>query len=165
VSEENAPKRVVLIVEDNPDDLLMTTAALRGAANLADVVSATSGAGALDYLLGAGGDPNHDGQVLPSLVVLDLHLPKVDGFEVLRRLRRDERTRSLPVVILTSSREEEDLLKGYNLGANSYVCKPVTFERFTEAVRQLGQYWLLLNEAPPEAREERDGQAVAGAPG
>ena len=133
--------RIVLLVEDNPDDEALTLRALRKH-NITNVVVTRDGAEALDYLLG--------GQApLPAVVLLDLKLPKVDGLEVLRQLRADARTRILPVVILTSSREEGDLLEGYGSGANSYIRKPVDFVAFMEAVRQLGVYWLELNEPPP----------------
>lgn len=132
--------RTVLLVEDNADDEALTLRALRKH-NITNVVVKRDGAEALDYLLGGG--------PLPSVVLLDLKLPKVDGLEVLRRLRADARTRILPVVILTSSKEESDLLEGYGRGANSYIRKPVDFVAFMEAVRQLGVYWLELNEPPP----------------
>lgn len=137
----------VLLVEDNPDDVELTLRAFREVklANEIDVVH--DGIEALDYLLSAGEDA-----ALPTVILLDLKLPKVDGLEVLRRLRADDRTRLLPVVILTSSQEESDLIDSYALGANSYVRKPVDFNDFTEAVRQLGLYWLLLNERPPQER-------------
>ncbi|NMG45042.1 response regulator [Aromatoleum toluvorans] len=133
--------RIVLLVEDNPDDEALTLRALRKH-NITNVAVTRDGAEALDYLLG-GHAP------LPAVVLLDLKLPKVDGLEVLRQLRADARTRILPVVILTSSREEGDLLEGYGCGANSYIRKPVDFVAFMEAVRQLGVYWLELNEPPP----------------
>jgi two-component system response regulator len=113
-----------------------------------DVVVVRDGVEALDYLFGTGTYEGRDTSVLPQMVLLDLKLPKVDGLEVLRELRNDERTRRLPVVIFTSSSEEEDMIKSYNLGANSYVRKPVEFDQFLEATRQLGIYWLLLNEVP-----------------
>ncbi|MCK9983548.1 MAG: hypothetical protein AzoDbin1_00020 [Azoarcus sp.] len=135
--------RIVLLVEDNADDEALTLRALRKH-NITNVVVKRDGAEALDYLLGD--------DVLPAVVLLDLKLPKVDGLEVLRRLRADARTRILPVVILTSSKEESDLLEGYGRGANSYIRKPVDFVAFMEAVRQLGVYWLALNEPPPVRR-------------
>lgn len=135
--------RIVLLVEDNADDEALTLRALRKH-NITNVVVKRDGAEALDYLLG--------GAALPAVVLLDLKLPKVDGLEVLRRLRADARTRILPVVILTSSKEESDLLEGYGRGANSYIRKPVDFVAFMEAVRQLGVYWLALNEPPPVRR-------------
>ena len=137
-------KKIVL-VEDNPDDIVLTRRALTKNNILNEMVVLTDGAAALDYFFGAGDSP----PTPPAVVLLDLKLPKVDGLEVLRRLRDDERTRLWPVVILTSSKEEQDLLKGYRLGANSYVRKPVDFAQFVEATRQLGLYWLVLNEMPP----------------
>lgn len=132
----------ILLVEDNPDDELLTLRALKKNNIQNDVLVARDGPEALDRLFGAEA-------VAPAIVLLDLKLPKVDGIEVLRRIRGDGRTRLTPVVILTSSREEQDLIKGYELGANSYIRKPVDFIQFSEAVRQLGLYWLILNEAPP----------------
>ncbi|MDL1909240.1 response regulator [Chloroflexi bacterium CFX6] len=141
--------RPILLVEDNPDDEALTLRALRKN-NIANAMSVVrDGAEALDFLFCAGAYASRDPREMPQVVLLDLKLPKVDGLEVLRRIRADERTRLLPVVILTSSREEQDLLQSYSLGANSYVRKPVDFNQFVEAVRQLGLYWLVLNEAPP----------------
>ena len=140
--------RIILLVEDNPDDQALTMRALKANQILNEVVVLEDGAEALDYLFCTGRHAERD-PVMPQVVLLDLKLPKVDGLEVLRRLREDERTRLLPVVILTSSREERDIVGGYRLGANSYVRKPVDFGEFREAVRQLGLYWLLLNEPPP----------------
>ncbi len=145
----NGKDRVILLVEDNPDDEALTIRALRKANVMNRVVVAHDGVEALEYLLGQGSD---DDRAMPQVVLLDLKLPRVDGLEVLRRVRADERTRMLPVVILTSSNEEEDRIAGYRLGANSYVRKPVEFGQFAEAVRQLGLYWLLLNEPPPTGR-------------
>jgi len=139
----------ILLVEDNPDDEALTIRAFRKNNVSNRVIVARDGAEALDYLFGTGtyaGRPDHDS---PQVVLLDLKLPKVDGLEVLRRVRAEERTRLLPVVILTSSKEERDLIEGYRLGCNSYVRKPVNFDEFVEAARQLGLYWLLLNEALP----------------
>ena len=144
--------KVILLVEDNPDDEALTLRALRKNNITNDVAVAHDGAEALDYLFGAGRYAGRDVSNVPQLILLDLKLPKIDGLEVLRRLRADERTRLLPVVILTSSNEESDLLNGYGFGANSYVRKPVDFNQFIEAVRQLGLYWLLLNEPPPPVR-------------
>jgi two-component system response regulator len=141
--------KAILLVEDNPDDETLTLRALQKGKIGNRVVVARDGAEALDYLFGAGAWRGRDVSDLPSVVLLDLKLPKVDGHEVLARIRADERTRLLPVVILTSSREERDVLRGYSQGANSYVCKPVNFDEFLEAARQLGLYWLLLNEPPP----------------
>ena len=140
---------VILLVEDNPDDELLTLRALRENNVTGEVVVARDGVEALDYLFGEGSYAGRDTTVMPQLILLDLKLPKIDGLEVLRRLRSDERTRLLPVVILTSSREQQDMLDGYGLGANSYVRKPVNFEQFVRAVEQLKRYWLILNEAPP----------------
>jgi len=139
-------------VEDNPDDVALTLRALRAHRVANEVVVAEDGVEALEYLFGEGRYAGRDVRDLPAVVLLDLKLPRVDGLEVLRRIRADDRTRLVPVVILTSSKEEQDLLAGYSLGANSYVRKPVDFQQFVEAVRQLGLYWLLLNEAPPPPR-------------
>lgn len=142
-------KKTILLVEDNPDDEALTLRALKKNNLLNEIVVAHDGAEALDYLFATGpyaGGKTPNG---PQIVLLDLKLPKVNGLEVLRRIRADERTRRIPVVILTSSKEEQDLMRSYDLGANSYVRKPVAFEEFTEAVRQVGLYWLLLNEVPP----------------
>jgi two-component system, response regulator len=140
--------KTILLVEDNADDEELTIRALRKN-NLANSLAiARDGVEALDYLFGTGSYADRKNATLPGLVLLDLKLPRIDGLEVLRRLRADERTRRLPVVVLTSSKEEQDLLKSYNFGVNSYVRKPVDFNQFTEAVRQLGLYWLMLNEVP-----------------
>ena len=136
---------VILLVEDNPDDVLLTTRALRESKVANEIVVQPDGAAALDYLLGAGSED----RPLPQVILLDLRLPKMTGLELLAKLRSVERTRRLPVVILTSSDEERDVLQGYDLGANSYVRKPVEFHGFIEAVRQLGLYWLVINEPPP----------------
>ncbi len=144
--------RIILLVEDNPDDEALTLRALRQNNITNEVVVAHDGAEALDYLFGAGPHAGRDLSLMPQVVLLDLKLPKLDGLEVLRRLRANERTRLLPVVILTSSNEEKDMVNGYGLGANSYVRKPVVFQQFIEAVRQLGLYWMLLNEPPPPGR-------------
>jgi two-component system response regulator len=144
--------KVILLVEDNPDDEALTLRALHKNNITNKVVVARDGVEAIDYLFGTGTHSGRDVSALPQVVLLDLKLPKLDGFEVLRRLRADERTRLLPVVILTTSNEEQDRLNGYGLGANSFVRKPVEFDRFIEAVRQLGLYWLLLNENAPPVR-------------
>jgi two-component system response regulator len=141
--------KVILLVEDNPDDEKLTVRALKKNNIVNDVTIARDGVEALDYLFGTGAYAGRDASVLPALVLLDLKLPRMDGQEVLRRIRADERTKRLPVVILTSSKEEQDLMNGYNGGANSYIRKPVDFTQFTEVVRQLGLYWLVLNETPP----------------
>jgi two-component system, response regulator len=141
--------RVILLVEDNPDDQALTRRALTKNNILNEVVVAEDGVAALDYLFATGAHTGRDTSQLPSVVLLDLKLPKVDGLEVLRRVREDKRTKLLPVVVLTSSKEEQDLVQSYSLGANSYIRKPVDFAQFMEAVRQLGLYWLVLNESPP----------------
>ncbi len=140
--------KIILLVEDNPDDELLTLDALAANHIGNKVVVARNGVEALDYLFGTGAYVGRDVTELPTVVLLDLKLPKVDGLEVLRRIRANENTRLLPVVILTSSIEDEDRLKGYTLGANSYVRKPVNFDEFVKAAGQLGLYWLLLNEPP-----------------
>ena len=140
---------MILLVEDNPDDEALTLRALRKANVGNDVAVVRDGAEALEFLFGTGAYAGRDTALLPQVVLLDLKLPKIDGLEVLRRIRADGRTRVLPVVILTSSDEEQDRIQGYALGANSYVRKPVEFAQFAEAVRQLGLYWLVLNQPPP----------------
>jgi CheY-like chemotaxis protein len=145
--------KVILLVEDNADDEALTRRSLKINNILNQVVVAHDGVEALDYLFGAGAYAGRDLTNLPQVVLLDLKMPKVDGLEVLRRIRAEERTRLLPVVILTSSKEERDLISGYALGANSYIRKPVDFAQFNEAVRVLGLYWLLLNEPPPVPRQ------------
>jgi CheY-like chemotaxis protein len=142
-------QRLILLVEDNDDDVELTLRALRRnrVANRVDVVR--DGAEALEYLFATGGYSGRDVRDTPNLVLLDLKLPKVGGLEVLERLRADPRTHRLPVVILTSSNVESDLARSYDLGANSYIRKPVDFTQFMETVNQLGLYWLVLNEAPP----------------
>jgi two-component system, response regulator len=140
-------KKVILLVEDNPRDEALTLRALQKSNIVNDVVVTRDGVEALDYLLCTGAYADRDATVMPQLVLLDLKLPKVNGLEVLRKIRAEECTRRLPVVIFTSSSEEEDMIKSYDLGANSYVRKPVDFEQFLEATKQLGLYWLVLNEA------------------
>lgn len=140
---------VILLVEDNPDDEALTMRALKKNNITNEVLVARDGVEALDFLFGTGKQAGR--AITPQVILLDLKLPKVDGLEVLKRVRSDPRTKLLPVVILTSSNEERDRLQGYDIGANSYVRKPVDFVQFTEAVRQLGLYWLLLNEQPPQA--------------
>ena len=142
-------QNVILLVEDNPDDELLTLRALKKTGVQNEVVVAHDGVEALDYLFASGPHAGRDPAVVPRLILLDLKLPRVNGLEVLERLRSAERTRRLPVVILTSSKEQRDMLDGYGLGANSYVRKPVNFEQFIKAVEQLKLYWLGLNEAPP----------------
>ena len=141
--------RVILMVEDSPDDVELTLRSLRKNNISNEVVVVRDGAEALDYLFATGAYADRNTSVMPAIILLDLKLPKVDGLEVLRRLRADQRTELLPVAILTSSKEERDMVNGYKLGANSYVRKPVDFVQFSEAVKQLGLYWLLLNEPPP----------------
>ena len=145
-------KQVILLIEDNPDDEALTLRAFKKNNFTNEVVVARDGAEALDYFFGTGKFAGRDTSKLPEVTLLDLKIPKVHGLEVLRRLRADERTKLAPVVILTSSNEDEDRLKGYDLGANSYVRKPVDFDEFMDAVRQLGLYWLLLNQRPPAGR-------------
>lgn len=140
---------VILLVEDNPDDEALTLRALRKNNISNEVVVARDGQEALDYMFGEGRHAGRDVADLPQVVLLDLKLPKVDGLEVLRRIRADARTALLPVVILTSSKEDQDVINGYRLGANSYVRKPVSFDEFLDAARTLGLYWLLINETPP----------------
>ena len=140
------PAKTILLVEDNPDDEALTRRAFRKNHMTNDIVVARDGTEALDYLFGTGPYEGRNVDEQPLVVLLDLKLPKVDGLEVLRRVRADERTRLVPVVILTSSREETDLATCYRLGANSYVRKPVRFDQFSDAVRQVGLYWLLVNE-------------------
>jgi two-component system response regulator len=141
--------KTILLVEDNPDDVELTLHALKKKNIINDVNVASDGAEALDFLFGTGKYSGRDLTDMPAVILLDLQLPKVGGLEVLRRIRADERTKLIPVVILTSSKQEQDLATGYSLGANSYVRKPVDFNQFAEAVSHLGLYWLLLNEAPP----------------
>ena len=144
--------KFILLVEDNPDDEALTLRALKKN-NLANgVVVARDGAEAVDFLFGTGAHAGRDVGDLPEIVLLDLKLSKLDGFEVLRRIRANDRTKTLPVVILTSSKEERDIVQGYRDGCNSYVRKPVNFDEFVDAARQLGMYWLLLNEGPPTPR-------------
>ncbi len=140
----------ILLVEDNPDDELLTLRALKNANVTNEIVVARDGAEALDYIFGTGACAER-GPLAPSVVLLDIKVPKLDGLEVLERIRGDERTRLLPVVMLTSSDEERDVVRSYELGVNSYVRKPVEFGELSEAVSRLGLYWLLLNEPPPQS--------------
>ncbi len=142
--------KIILLVEDNPDDEALTIRALRQNNIVNEIVVARDGVEALDYLFGTGAHTGRDLSIMPQVILLDLKLPKIDGLEVLRRLRADPRTAHLPVVILTSSKEERDVMNGYKLGANSYIHKPVDFIQFTEAVKQLKLYWLVLNEPLPK---------------
>ncbi|MFP5410996.1 MAG: response regulator [Gammaproteobacteria bacterium] len=141
--------KVILLVEDNPDDEALTLRALQKNNILNQVVVARDGVEALDYLFGTSAYAGRDTRVQPQIVLLDLKLPRVDGLEVLRQMRADPRTATQPVAILTTSNEDRDILSSYQLGANSYIRKPVDFEQFIEAVRQLGMYWLVLNVPPP----------------
>jgi two-component system response regulator len=147
-----AEDKTILLVEDNPDDEALTLRALKANNVCNQVDVARDGAEALDYLFGTGMHSDRKTAELPEVILLDLKLPKVDGLEVLQRIRADERTKLVPVVILTSSKEERDLVNGYEKGANSYVRKPVDFDQFCEAIRQLGLYWLVLNERPRHTR-------------
>jgi two-component system, response regulator len=147
-------EKIILLVEDNPDDEALTLRALEKNNIKNDVVVLHDGTEALDYLFGTGSYTGRDLTVMPQVTLLDLKLPKVDGLEVLRRLRANELTRLLPVVILTSSNEEQDRVNGYGLGANSYVRKPIDFGQFINAVRQLGLYWLILNEPAPVQKRD-----------
>ena len=145
----NNNEKTILLVEDNPSDVELTKRALQKEHILNEIIVAEDGQEALDYLFGTGKYSGRDISKMPTLILLDLKLPRVEGLEVLKRIRADEHTRRLLVVILTSSREEQDLVKGYNLGVNSYICKPVDFNQFVEAVKYLGLYWLVINEMPP----------------
>jgi len=144
--------KTILLIEDNPSDIELTQRALDKGHVVNELVVTSHGQETLDYLFGTGMYAGRDTNNLPHIVLLDLKLPKLDGFEVLLKLRADVRTRLLPVVILTSSKEQQDIIHGYGLGANSYVRKPVDFEQFVEAMRQLGLYWLVLNESPVSGR-------------
>ena len=145
-------KRTILLVEDNSDDVELTLRALKQYNIRNEIVVVRDGEEALDYLFATGTYSDRDTTTMPAVVILDLKLPKVDGLEVLQRIRADERTKLVPVVILTSSKEEQDMVNGYKFGANSYVRKPVDFTQFVEAARQLGLYWLIINEPPPRLR-------------
>ena len=142
--------KVILLVEDNPDDEALTLRAFKRSHVLNTLCVARDGIEALDFLFARGAYSHRVDEPLPTLILLDLKLPKLDGLGVLRAIRADERTRLLPVVILTSSKEEQDLISGYSLGANSYVRKPVDFSEFLEAAKMLGIYWLMMNQSPPE---------------
>jgi two-component system, response regulator len=142
--------KMILLVEDNSDDEALTLRAFKKCNIANEIVVVRDGQEAMDFLLGTGQYKGRDVADLPAVILLDLKLPKIDGLEVLRRLRADDRTKLAPVVIMTSSREERDVVEGYRLGANSYIRKPVDFVQFTEAVKQLGLYWLLLNESLPK---------------
>ena len=144
--------KVILLIEDNPSDVDLTRRALDKARIANELVVAEDGEEALSYLWGTGPHAGRDTAQLPALTLLDLKLPRIPGLEVLRRLRADSRTRRMPVVILTSSKEEEDVAAGYDLGVNSYIRKPVDFKQFAQCIEQLGLYWLVLNEPPPPVR-------------
>ena len=143
-------KKTILTVEDNPDDEVLIMRALKTSNLAGEVVVARDGAEALDYLFGTGEYDDRDTDVTPQLILLDLKLPKVDGLEVLRRIRSDDRTRVLPVAVLTSSSEQEDMIESYRLGLNSYTRKSVNFDQFTESIRLVVLYWMYLNQVPPE---------------
>jgi CheY-like chemotaxis protein len=153
-------RKIILLVEDNPDDIALTCRALEHNHFASEVVVVHDGAEALDYLFAAGAYAGRDARVMPQVVLLDLQLPKVDDVEVLSHIRRDERTKLIPVVILSLSNEEKDIAQCYRLGANSYIRKPVDFVQFTEAMRQFGRYWLFLNEEPPTVRLEDNQMGV-----
>lgn len=144
--------KVILLIEDNPSDVDLTRRALDKSHIANELVVAEDGESALDYLWGAGSHAGRDVSDLPALALLDLNLPRIPGLEVLRRIRADPRSRRLPVVILTSSKEEQDIAAGYDLGVNSYIQKPVDFKQFAHCVEQLGLYWLVLNEPPPAVK-------------
>ncbi|HEY9670712.1 MAG TPA: response regulator [Waterburya sp.] len=142
-------KNVLLLVEDNPDDEELTLLAFEQSQIANEVVVARDGVEALDYLFGTGLYADRDMSIMPALILLDLQLPRINGLEVLQRMRADNRTKLLPVAIMTTSNEEQDLINSYSLGCNSYIRKPVDYDQFVTAVQQLGVYWLLLNEPPP----------------
>lgn len=148
-------EKIILLVEDNPDDIDLTLHALKKNKIKNEIVVARDGVEALDYLFGTGEYQGRDLSLMPAIILLDLKLPKIDGFEVLQRIRTSDLSKFLPVVILTSSKEEQDIINGYSLGVNSYVRKPVDFNQFAEAVSNLGLYWLLLNETPPIINSNR----------
>lgn len=145
-------EKIILLVEDNPDDVELTLRAFKKNNILNRVVIAKDGVEALDYLFGPDTSAGQNLKELPVVILLDLKLPRIDGMEVLKRIRQEERTKLIPVVILTSSMEDKDVVNGYSLGANSYIHKPVEFDQFVEAMRQLGLYWLLWNEPPPQGK-------------
>lgn len=138
-------EKLILLVEDNPDDEMLLLRAFEKNRISNEIIITRDGAEALDWLFGEGVFSGRDADILPQIIILDLKLPKIDGLEVLRRIRADERTKLIPIIILTTSSEQKDIISSYNLGANSYVQKPVDFEEFIEATRQLGLYWLVLN--------------------
>lgn len=140
--------KIILLVEDNPDDVKLTLRALKKSNIMNEVIVVEDGVEAMDYLFGRGKFAGRDTGIMPQVVLLDLKMPKMDGLDVLHRIRANERTKLLPVVILTTSSEDKDKVDSYKLGANSYIRKPVDFNQFVDAVQQLGLYWLVLNEAP-----------------
>lgn len=146
--------KFILLIEDNDDDIKLTEMAFKENNIKNKLVILRDGAEALDYLFSKGNYSNRDTNEIPALILLDLKLPKIDGIEVLKQLRADNRTKLIPVVILTSSKEEKDLLLGYTFGCNSYVRKPINFNEFTDVMRQLGLYWLIMNEEPPKISEK-----------
>jgi two-component system response regulator len=148
---------IILLVEDNPNDVKLTMRAFEESKISSEIVVVGDGEEAVDYLFATGRHSGRDTKVMPEVILLDMKLPKIDGLGVLRRVRADERTRRLPVVILTSSREEKDVTSSYNLGANSFVRKPVDFDQFVEAARHLGLYWLVMNAPPPRRENGRNG--------
>jgi two-component system, response regulator len=148
--------RIILLMEDNANDVKLTMYAFEKSNIPSEIVVVGDGEEAIDYLFGTGRHASRDPKVMPEVVLLDMKLPKIDGLGVLRRLRADERTRRLPVVILTSSKEEKDINSSYNFGANSFVRKPVDFDQFIDAARHLGLYWLVMNEPPPPRENGRD---------
>jgi two-component system response regulator len=150
LGDEVNSNKVILLIEDNPSDVDLTRRALKRSHISTELVVAEDGEEALNYLWGAGAHADRDTSELPDLTLLDLKLPKLAGLDLLQRIRSDARTRRLPIVILSTSKEEEDVAAGYDLGVNSYVCKPVDFKQFERVIEQLGLYWLSLNEAPPK---------------
>lgn len=146
-------KKIIMLIEDNPDDEVLTIRALKKNNILNEVVVARDGVEALNYLFSESGFEGRDTNIMPEVILLDLKLPKIDGHGVLKRIRANSRTKLIPVVILTSSNEDKDVVDSYNLGANSYIRKPVDFDQFTEAIKQLGLYWLVVNVAPPVKKD------------
>jgi two-component system, response regulator len=149
--------RIILLVEDNPNDVKLTISAFEKSNVSNEIVVVGDGEEAIDYLFARGRHAGRDSEAMPEVILLDMKLPKIDGLGVLKRLRADERTRRLPVVMLTSSKEERDVTSSYNLGANSFVRKPVDFAEFIDAARHLGLYWLEMNEPPPRREGGRNG--------
>jgi len=147
-------KKIILLAEDNPDDVLLTQRAFKKSNILNELVVVRDGEEALDYLFAEGKYKNRDKNIMPELILLDLKMPKLDGLQVLERIRKDPRTKQLPVVILTTSKEESDVVKSYCLGANSFISKPVDFDQFIAAVKQLGLYWLVLNQTAKSTCDE-----------